>query len=343
MAKSSRSPPSATCAAVTTTARRTFFIFASSDDYRESGLEIDPVFAGNHEHAAPLHGVGWLELHRFVRSIHPEESGLPKSLGAFADVHRHGRSGLERERTFRAVVERVRPAREVERRLEVRGIAEIDNGMRYRGPVAHFDVGRVGTVDRHGGRRALQVVELAAFDEHERFHGRKHLAVLLAENAAHLDIASAGGGGRRAGAKGRIGRHDDPSVAGVVHLPRVDFRSRIRHGVAVHRHRVRAVVVEDHAEFLRAADGGVVRQRHVVEHAALAAVNRPLARHRCRIDQRTRPVRTRTGKVVVVVVVPVTVEVELPAVADFYCRILPAAESLSVGAGVDGKPLLDDE
>ena len=66
----------ATVASVATT-RRIFFIFASPDDYRESGLEIDPVFAGNHEHAAPLHGVGWLELHRFVRSILPEEAGFP--------------------------------------------------------------------------------------------------------------------------------------------------------------------------------------------------------------------------------------------------------------------------
>ena len=44
-----------------------------------------------------------------------------------------------------------------------------------------------------------------------------------------------------------------------------------------------------------------------------------------------------------VVVVPVTVEVELPAVADFYCRICFAAERLSVGAGIDRKSLLDNE
>ena len=223
-------------------------------------------------------------------------------------------------------------------------VTQLHDGVGRHRPLSHPHVRRVCRVREDGPRRLLEVEIGAPFGEDERLDGRDHLAVLLPERTEDGHRAATGRRGGAAGLEGGPRRDNDLPIPDVVHLPAED-RGRPGVGECVVRHgqRVRAVVVEDHAEIPGGADGRVCRERHVAQNAAAAAVNRPGVGHADAVDERPAAVRTRPGKDKVVIVVTVPVEVKPRAVADLNRRILIAAAGLAIGAPVDHKPLLHNE
>ena len=118
------------------------------------------------------------------------------------------------------------------------------------------DVRRIGVA--HDEKRAgvPGVGELAVRREDERLDGRERVVVLL-QNAMHHELAFARSRRGVVVLDGRVVRDHDSARPGIRQVACIEYGARECDRAAVHRHRLRAVVVELHSPALRAADRGV--------------------------------------------------------------------------------------